>query len=150
MRRRIRIGIFTTLAILAGLLCGFSVTLYRTHYIICWNTASGKGFTEWPFGIRTSHWETESPLEEYMHAKHPGKVSHHWATLAVTGHNAFGQAHSFSDYRHDGIAPLRHSDLAVWMKGRSDSEIVKLYSDLSSHDRDRVEARIDEICFGDM
>lgn len=121
-----------------------TIVIYSDVYSVCWNTASTKGYREWPFGLRTGDWNRVSPLESYM-AAHNMKVSHKWVCLAKTGENFYGHSVSFGDGMTNGTELLRYNVLTAWMEGRSDKEIRELCALLATNDRESIEKRAREI-----
>ena len=120
-------------------------TMYEDSYYVCANTLSRRGHTEWPFGLKSSHWQTASPLEEYLTTHEPDSIVHDRLFSNAAGKSLYGQATMYVD----GAPPIGHmiawNHLEAWISATSKEEVLGFYELLKAGDRERIREKIAEI-----
>ena len=136
--------IFAGLVLVAAFLLSIP-TVYKEYDEVCANTLSGRGHTEWPFGLESSHWQTASPLEEFLTTHAPGSIVHDWKFSNSAGKNLYGRTLRYGD----GAPPIGHmiawNHLEAWIAASSKEDVLDLYELLKARDREQIREKIADI-----
>lgn len=130
-------------AIVGLLVVATWVPTYTKVVYFCQETASVRGYTELPGGIRFGSWQRASPLESWLIA-HGTVPKHRWRKTFATGYNLLGAA-SFSCGNND-VTRLSSKVLTEWMRKRGDREIRALAATLHSGTQEEIRRKVDAIC----
>lgn len=129
-------------AIIALLVVATWVPVYTKVVYFCQETASVRGYTELPGGIRFGSWQRTSPLESWLIA-HGTVPKHRWKKTFATGHSLLG-GKSFS-CGNNAVSLLSSEVLSEWMRQRSDKEIRALAGTLHSGTEEDIRRKVDVI-----
>lgn len=127
--------------VLLAIFLANSVEIYHNVSYVCWDTASWKGYREWPGGLRTGLWEHPSVLEDYVSKP----VVHHWRRISSTGVNLLGRNISFGCGMTDGVEMLHRDVLTEWTRHHSRAEVKALLALFATYDPKAIGKRVDEI-----
>ncbi len=148
-KQRIR-AIGVLLVFLCALVVVLSFNAYTVYAYVCENTGSRRGHHLWFFGLKTSEWYYQSPLELFMQQTHPDQLEHRWMSYAGTGKNIFGQSMSYG-HGKSPLSQLRFArDLEEYFATLPSERKLELYRVFSTGDRATVQATVDEIVEGSL
>ena len=121
------------------------VQVCRDWAFICENTGSRQGYRQWPFGLKTGHWNKTSPLEDFIQSEAPDALVHRWTSCAGTGKNIFGRAILFGHGRPGAVIRLHNGILRMWIEKNDAATVRQFYDLLVSDDQEKLKKRVMDI-----
>lgn len=117
--------------------------VYRDKAFICENTASEKGYRQWPDGYISDEWYKTSSIELFMLEHYPNQLQHRWTSFRGDGKNVFGITMRFS---HGFPGPImQFYSLDRYMSKIDDSQKKALYDLFVGTNMDAIRIKVIEL-----
>ena len=130
-------------AALAIVVIYLDIQVYYDKHFICLNTGSRESYREWMFGIKTRHYYTKSPLEEYMEIHYPNALVHRWHNQGFIIKST--NSTIFAEGSPCAVDMISNEILKIWIQHNDSKSIRELYDLFVSDDQEKIKKRVMEI-----
>lgn len=107
-------------------------------------TASGKSWTQWPFGFKSNYRYRESALETYLKDNLKEPIEYKWISSRGTRKNIYGSVLVRAHGSPNGLLGCPGDMLEIWIEHTPKDEILTFYRTLKNGKDEEIELAISQ------